>query len=52
MGEVSVEALRGALSRVLEEEPFRATAQEMAREIASLPSKDDAASDVARLLLR
>jgi UDP:flavonoid glycosyltransferase YjiC (YdhE family) len=46
---ISVEALRGALSRVLEEASFRSAAEKIAREIAALPSIDEAAGDVARL---
>jgi UDP:flavonoid glycosyltransferase YjiC (YdhE family) len=48
---VGVEALRDALSRVLEDPSFRNAAQDVAREIAALPSIDDAAGDVARLVL-
>lgn len=43
------EALRHALARVLEEPSFRTAAKDLAREIAALPSIDEAAEDVARL---
>ena len=42
-------ALRQALSRVLEEGSFRAAARRIAKEIAALPSMDDAAMEIEEL---
>jgi UDP:flavonoid glycosyltransferase YjiC (YdhE family) len=48
----NAEALRAALARVISEESFRASAQRMAREIAALPTVDDAALEIERLARR
>jgi MGT family glycosyltransferase len=45
----SSEQLRAALVRVLQELPFRDTAQRLAREMATLPTLDQAALEIERL---
>jgi UDP:flavonoid glycosyltransferase YjiC (YdhE family) len=46
---LSVDDLRGALRRVLEESSFRAAARGVAAEIAALPPTDDAALSIERM---